>query len=142
MSNIKTLVNLGSFAAGSMLGYLFGPLDPIVQGFLVMAALDIVLGVVSGICGVSSKTQGGKISSKAMILGLGKKCAELVMIIVGNMLDMATGLSITRSGVCAALLVAETISVLENASSLGVINIPIINDTLEYLQGKKNDDKP
>lgn len=134
--NIKNVINIVSFGVGGVLGYLFGPMDALFQGMLVLMVLDFALGIVMGAVGKSTKTNGGKLSSQAMFSGVAKKVGELAMVIVGNVLDSMTGMAIVRAGVCAAIAVSEVLSITENASILGVIDIPVINKALEILKGK------
>lgn len=138
--NVKNVVNLISFSVGGVLGYLFGPCDVLLQSLLVFMALDIITGLMAAATGHSTKTEGGKLSSQAMFNGIMKKGAELIMVIVGNVLDMVTGMTIIRAGVCSTLIVSEVLSITENATLLGVIDIPIINKALEILKEKSDTD--
>ena len=137
--SVKSYIESIGFVAGSVAGYLFGPIDAILQGMLVLMVVDIVIGLMDAFSGVSTKTAAGGLSSDAMRKGLAKKCGELIMVIVGQTLDHVTGMGVVRTGVCTALIIAETISLTENVSLLGVVDIPIINQALEIL--KKKDDE-
>lgn len=138
--SVKNYVEAIGFFAGSLAGFLFGPMDVLFQGMLVLMAVDVFVGLIDAFSGVSSKTDAGGVSSQAMVKGIAKKCGELVMVIVGNTLDMITGMAVVRSGVCVAIIVAETISITENVTLLGVVDIPIINEALEILKKKGGDD--
>lgn len=140
MKNAKTIFDIVSFAVGGVLGYLFGPCDEILKGMLVMMALDIVVGVITAFSGLSPKTKTGGLSSDAMFHGLMKKAGEICIVIVGNVLDKVTGMGVVRTGVCVAILASEVLSITENASLLGVIDIPIINKALEVLKGESDDE--
>lgn len=134
MTKIKDLVEAVAFGVGGVIGYLFGPCDNMLQALLVFIVLDICLGLISAGCGKSKHSESGKISSQTMFSGLCKKAAELGMVIVGNTLDMVTGMHVVRAGVCVAIITSEVISITETASILGVIDIPIINKALDALK--------
>lgn len=138
--NVKHMIEAAGFAVGAAAGYLFGPLDAALQGMLVLMAVDVAVGMIDAFVGVSNKTPGGKISSDAMVKGLAKKCGELAMVIVGNALDYVSGMNIVRTGVVFTIIIAETISIVENVSLLGVVDIPIINKALEVLKEKGDND--
>lgn len=141
MNSAKAALEVIFFGFGAIAGYLFGPCDNLLRALLVFIVLDIALGVVSACTGKSKHTVNGRLSSEAMRSGLAKKAAELAIVIVGNTLDMVTGMTVVRSGVCVALICSEAISVVETASLLGVVNIPIINKALEVLQEKETEGK-
>lgn len=134
MTTAKKMIETIAFAIGGVIGYLVGPCDALLQALLIFIVLDVVLGIISASCGKSKHSPSGKVSSQAMFVGLCKKAAELAMVVVGNTLDMVTGMSIVRSGVCVAIIVSEVISITETASLLGVIDIPIINKALDALK--------
>lgn len=129
----KEAISLTAGACSGIISYFFGPCDIILQGMLILMVLDVAVGMLDALAGVSPKTKGGKLDSGAMTKGIAKKVGELLMVIVGNVMDMMTGLAVVRSGVVVTIAVSECISILENVSLLGVVDIPVLKRALEVL---------
>ena len=136
----KTVKMLGGFC-GILVGA-FGGWDTMMMVLAAFMAIDYVTGLLSGVLGVSPKTQTGHIDSGIAWKGLIKKVGELIAVIVGVLLDKlameSIGYSapIFRSGIMLYIITTEGISILEN---LGVIGVPLpgfVKKALEQLQKK------
>jgi len=99
----------------SILSWGFGGFDYMLYALFAFMVLDYISGIV-----VAIKTK--KLSSNIGFRGIGKKVMILVMVAVGNLIDI----SIIGSGhTCRSVVIAfysanEAISILENASNLGL----------------------
>ena len=129
-----------SGVAGAALAYLFGGLDASLQTLLIFMLIDLMAGILTGLNGVSTKTEGGHLSSEALIKGLTKKVFELLLVIIGQRLDITCGLDMVRTGVCFSLIAAEGLSILENAGALGVPIPETLKKVLEALKTKGEND--
>jgi len=117
----------------STLSWAFGGFDYIFYALLAFMILDYISGVV-----VAIKTK--KLSSNIGFRGIGKKVMILVMVAVGNLIDIAI---IGNGHTCRTLVIAfysanEAISILENASNLGLPLPEKIKIVLEQFGKSKN----
>ena len=135
---VKNAMQAVWFAGGAALGVIIGPLNVPLETLLVFMALDFALGCTCAFLGVSTKTESGYVSSKAMFLGISKKAAELAIVCVGFWLDNYTGLGVVRDGAIMTLVLNETVSIIEKCSRLGVIDIPAIDSVLDIMNSKVN----
>ena len=126
------------FMGGAALGAILGPLNVPLETLLVLMVLDLALGTICACLGLSTKTNSGYVSSKAMFLGIAKKAAELAVVCVGFWLDNYTGLGVVRDGAIMTLILNETVSIVEKCSRLGVIDIPAIDSVLDIMSSKVN----
>ncbi len=119
---------------GSMVNYLWGGWDMALRTLILFMALDYVLGV---ICGFLGK----KLSSDVAFKGILKKVAILVIITVAVSLDnVANTNGVIRSLVLFFYIGLEGISILENASMLGVPIPEKLKEALEQLkEGNKKE---
>lgn len=121
---------------------------PVIMWVLVgMMTLDYVTGLITGAMGVSNKTEGGRLSSRAAFEGLMKKVMVLLVVLLGVLIDLAVaqGAGVTFNAVtgatCLWFIASEGVSVLENAAELGVPIPGILKTALEILKegGDKGD---
>jgi len=105
----------GVFSAiGGALAYFYGDLTKLVICLFGFITIDYVSGI---ICAIAKK----ELSSRVGFIGLARKCHILVMVGVGNLIDVTLGLEgIAKSLVCCFYICNEGISILENAHSLGL----------------------
>ena len=84
----------------------------------------------------SPKTDTGKASSAVCAAGLVKKVFMLILVGLANTLDVALGVEFIKVGVIYAFLSNEVISLLENASLMGIPIPEAIKNGLDILNGK------
>ena len=110
-----------AITAGSLLVSLLGGWDAGIRTLTVCMILDYVTGMaVAGIFRKSKKTSSGGLESRAGWKGLMRKGMELAMVVVGEQIDQACGISYVRDAVCIGFTLNETVSILENAGLMGV----------------------
>lgn len=109
----------GVFSAiGGALAYFYGDLTKLVICLFGFITIDYVSGI---ICAIVKK----ELSSRIGFLGLARKCHILIMVGIGNLVDITLGLDgITKSLICCFYICNEGISILENAHNLG-LPIPV-----------------
>ena len=114
MGRVDYIVSGVFGAIGGALAYFYGDLTKLVICLFGFITIDYVSGL---ICAVTKK----ELSSRIGFLGLARKCHILIMVGVGNLLDVTLGLDgIAKSLVCCFYICNEGISILENAHSLGL----------------------
>ena len=141
---MDNLYKIAAAAAGAVISFFTG--IPVIMWLLIaMMTLDYVTGLMTGMMGVSSKTEGGKLSSRAAFDGLMRKIMIFLVVILSVLVDLAVqyGAGVTFNAVtgatCLWFIASEGVSVLENAAELGVPIPGILRKALELLQDSSGD---
>lgn len=141
---MDNLYKIAAAAAGAVISFFTG--IPVIMWVLIaMMTLDYVTGLMTGMMGVSSKTEGGKLSSRAAFDGLMRKIMIFLVVILSVLVDLAVqyGAGVTFNAVtgatCLWFIASEGVSVLENAAELGVPIPDILRKALELLQDSSGD---
>ena len=123
---------------GSFLVALFGGWDASIKALLLFMVIDFVLGLVCAWTKKSNKSEGGGLESHACWVGLCRKFATLLLVMISVQLDTVLGVSYIRDAVCIAFMVNELISIVENAGLLGIkLPEPLIS-AIDILQNKSD----
>ena len=133
---IWTKIQIAVTALGGWLGYFLGGLDGLLIALIVFAALDYITGVM---CAIADKT----LSSAVGFKGVARKVLIFALVGVGHILDthvVGTG-SALRSAIICFYLSNEGVSLLENASHLGLPVPEKLKAVLEQLHGRSEDDE-
>ena len=126
---------IGSFAANSLGGW-----DAPLQVLIALMVTDYITGVlVAAVWHKSSKSSSGTLNSVAGFKGILKKCAILLLVWIGVLLDQALGSAYARTAVVLFFVGNEGISLLENLGLMGVPFPAFLRRALEALrdQGDK-----
>ena len=122
---------------GGIISSIFGGWDAALTTLVIFMAVDYLTGlIVAGVFKKSQKTDIGGLQSRAGWVGLCRKGATLLIVLVAVRLDMAMGTTIIRDGVVIAYTLNETISITENLGLMGVPMPPIIKKAIDMLQKK------
>lgn len=128
--------------SGSAVAQLFGGWDAQLQTLLWCMAADYVTGlVVAAVFKKSAKSDNGALDSRAGFVGLCKKGAELVLVLLAVRLDGVMGGQFSRTAVILFFVANEGLSVLENLGLMGVPYPAFLRDALEVLRKKGNGDE-
>ena len=114
-----------------IVGFLYGKADGLIYALLAFIILDYVTGLTVACINKN-------LSSEVGFKGIAKKVVILLLVAVGNMLDvyiLGDG-AVCRSTVIGFYLANEGISILENAGNLG---IPLPKKLVSVLEQLKND---
>ena len=138
---MKHVVQFVACAVGGFLGWAIGGLDGFVYALIAFVAIDYITGIM---CAVVEK----KLSSAVGFRGIFRKITILALVAVGHIVDMyvigATGIvndySAVRTAIIFFFLSNEGLSLLENASRLGLPIPQKLKDVLAQLHGKRGDD--
>lgn len=143
---MDNLYKIAAAAAGAVISFFTG--IPVIMWVLIaMMTLDYVTGLMTGMMGVSSKTEGGKLSSRAAFDGLMRKIMIFLVVILSVLVDLAVqyGAGVTFNAVtgatCLWFIASEGVSVLENAAELGVPIPGILRKALEVLRDSSGDEE-
>ena len=122
---------------GAALSYFIGKWDAMLIALCIAMTVDYISGlIVAFVFKNSPKTETGKASSTVCAVGLVKKLFMLVLVGVANTLDVALGVDFIKAGVIYAFLSNEILSLLENATLMGIPIPKAIQNGLDILNGK------
>lgn len=117
-----------------------GGWDSAIIALLSFMAIDYITGiVVAAVFHKSNKSASGGLESRAGLKGLCKKCMVLMLVVVANLLDKQIGANYIRDGVCIAFMMNELISIVENASLMGLPIPSVITKALDVLHAKQQE---
>lgn len=138
----NTICTITGTITGAFVASLFGGLDEALTGLIIFMAIDYITGLmVAGIFHNSTKSESGKIESKASFKGLCRKCVVLLLVLIGARLDTITGSTYIRDGICVAFIVNELISIVENASCMGLPIPNVLMNAINILKSKTTENK-
>ena len=114
-----------------IVGFLYGKADGLIYALLAFIILDYITGLTVACINKN-------LSSEVGFKGIAKKVIILLLVAVGNLLDIYIlgGGAVCRSTVIGFYLANEGISILENAGNLG---IPLPKKLVSLLEQLKND---
>lgn len=138
---LKSTIIIICGSIGSLLSFLLGGFDSAMIALLIFMLIDFLSGLILAIVFKNSKkTENGKLSSRAGIIGLSKKVFILFLVALSTQLDIVLETSFIRDGTIIGFISMEGISIIENASLAGLPIPKIIKNALEIIN-KKEDDK-
>lgn len=132
---LAALAAVGSWIANSLGGW-----DASLQVLIALMVTDYITGVlVAAVWHSSSKSSSGTLNSVAGFKGILKKCAILLLVWIGVLLDQALGSAYARTAIVLFFIGNEGISLLENLGLMGVPFPAFLRRALEALrdQGDK-----
>lgn len=127
--NIINVIKAGLTTLIAWIGWLLGGYDTMMITLLLFMCVDYFSGV---LCGISNK----ELSSEIGFKGIAKKIMIILLVGVTNLLGQSTGIDGLRYIVISFYLANEGISIIENASILGLPVPQKIKDVLEQLKNK------
>ena len=121
---------------GGFIATLLGGWDSALVTLIVFMGVDFFTGVVTAAMGKSKHTDSGGLSSKAGWFGLAKKVCTLLLIAVAVRMDILLGTTYIRDAVCISFCLNELLSIIENATLMGIPFPPVIKKAIDVLQTK------
>ncbi len=136
----KNIIIMIFGSIGSLLSFLLGGFDNVMIALLIFMVLDFLSGLILAIVFKNSKkTDNGKLSSSAGIIGLSKKILILFLVALSTQLDIILETSFIRDGTVIGFISMEGISIIENASLAGLPIPKVIKNALEIISKKEKD---
>ncbi|MGN0699304.1 MAG: holin family protein [Ruminiclostridium sp.] len=135
MSKIQITIDGIAGAIGAVLGFMYGEVSGVFWALVAFMALDYISGVLVAI-------SGKKLSSKVGFKGIAKKLLILVFVSVGHITDtyVLGGVPVAMTAVTLFYIANEGISIVENASALGLPVPQKIKNVLEQIKSKSGED--
>lgn len=131
--NVVNIIKTILTAIITWIGWLIGGYDTMMIALLLFMIIDYLSGVM---CAVINK----KLSSKIGFKGIFKKIMIILLVGITNLLGQATGIDGLRYIVISFYLANEGISIIENASILGLPVPKKVKDVLEQLKETASED--
>lgn len=132
--------NIFSFACAMISSFILYLIGDISMPFIILITfmcIDYITGLLlAGIFKKSCKSETGGLSSDIGLKGLCKKGLVLLMVIVANLLDLALETNYIRNVVIIGFMTNEVISIIENVGLMGVPIPKVINNAIDILKGK------
>lgn len=121
-------------AIGAAIAWWTG-LPALAQALLIVQGADILTGLLCALTGKSHKTESGKVSSGALMMGVVKKGLEWM--VVGICVSVGGALEMAGIGGAAMMYMVgtELVSLIENLSIFG-LDVPLLHSILDVAQGK------
>lgn len=127
-------------AAGTFIAHALGGWDASIIALLAFMAIDYITGfTVASVFHKSKKTESGGLQSRAGWKGLCKKVTTILLVVAANLLDEQLGANFVRDGVCIAFMTNELLSIVENASLMGVPMPNALKKALDILSTEKGE---
>ncbi len=127
---------------GTAVAALFGGWDGDMTTLAIFIAIDYLTGIIlAAIFKRSTKTETGKLDSRAGLKGLFRKAGMFVMVIIASNLDELCGMGgVLRTGTIFALIANESLSIIENLGLMGIPLPGVLTAAIERLHEKDKED--
>ena len=134
--------SLGGIAVvGTIIAEALGGWDTSLKVLIIFMAIDYLTGILCALVWKKSpKSESGAFESKASLKGLIRKCAVLILVYIGALLDELTEQTIVRTAVIIFFIANDGFSIIENLGIMGVPMPDVVKNACELLQMKKGDD--
>lgn len=134
--------SLGGIAVvGTIIAESLGGWDTSLKVLIIFMAIDYLTGILCALVWKKSpKSESGAFESKASLKGLIRKCAVLILVYIGALLDELTEQTIVRTAVIIFFIANDGFSIIENLGIMGVPMPDVVKNAFELLQMKKGDD--
>ena len=136
MSKIQIIIDSIAGAVGAVLGFMYGEVSGLFWALIAFMALDYVTGVIVAIIEK-------RLSSEVGFRGLAKIFLILVFVAVGHIVDtyILGGTPAAMSAVMLFYIANEGISIVENASALGLPVPKKITGLMEQIRNKSESEE-
>lgn len=129
---IISAIKVGLTGIITWIGWLIGGYDTMMVSLLIFMIVDYISGIM---CAIANK----ELSSEVGFKGIFKKFMIILLVGITNLLGVSTGIEGLRYIVISFYLTNEGISIIENASILGLPVPQKIKDVLEQLKTSSED---
>lgn len=133
----RTIISSITGACGATIASIFGGWNSAMTTLLIFMAIDYITGLMcAGVFHKSPKSKTGALESRAGLKGLCRKAMMLLIVLVAWRIDMILGTTYVKDAAAIALIVNESISIVENAGLIGVPMPEIIVSAIDALTRK------
>ncbi len=131
MSRMQIIIDSVAGTIGAVLGFMYGEVTGLFWALVAFMVLDYISGILAAI-------SVRKLSSKVGFKGIAKKLLILVFVSVGHITDtyVLGGVPVAMTAVILFYIANEGISIVENATELGLPVPQKIKNVLEQIKNK------
>lgn len=129
METLKSIINLLVGVGGGIAAYLLGGIDSILIALIIFMIVDYISGVIASYFAKET-------SSKVGFKGILKKFVILLIVGLGVILERDLGIPAVREVAIMFFISNEGISILENATNIGIKVPACISNALEQVSKK------
>ena len=135
MSRMQIIIDSVAGTIGAVLGFMYGKVTGLFWALVAFMVLDYISGILAAI-------SVRKLSSKVGFKGIAKKLLILVFVSVGHITDtyVLGGVPVAMTAVILFYIANEGISIVENATELGIPVPQKIKNVLEQIKNKSGED--
>lgn len=135
MSRMQIIIDSMAGTIGAVLGFMYGEVTGLFWALVAFMVLDYISGILAAI-------SVRKLSSKVGFKGIAKKLLILVFVSVGHITDtyVLGGVPVAMTAVILFYIANEGISIVENATELGLPVPQKIKNVLEQIKNKSGED--
>lgn len=135
MSRMQIIIDSVAGTIGAVLGFMYGEVTGLFWALVAFMVLDYISGILAAI-------SVRKLSSKVGFKGIAKKLLILVFVSVGHITDtyVLGGVPAAMTAVILFYIANEGISIVENATELGIPVPQKIKNVLEQIKNKSGED--
>jgi toxin secretion/phage lysis holin len=135
MSRMQIIIDSVAGTIGAVLGFMYGEVTGLFWALVAFMVLDYISGILAAI-------SVRKLSSKVGFKGIVKKLLILVFVSVGHITDtyVLGGVPVAMTAVILFYIANEGISIVENATELGLPVPQKIKNVLEQIKNKSGED--
>lgn len=135
MSRMQIIIDSVAGTIGAVLGFMYGEVTGLFWALVAFMILDYISGILAAI-------SVRKLSSKVGFKGIAKKLLILVFVSVGHITDtyVLGGVPVAMTAVILFYIANEGISIVENATELGLPVPQKIKNVLEQIKNKSGED--
>ncbi len=135
MSRMQIIIDSVAGTIGAVLGFMYGEVTGLFWALVAFMVLDYISGILAAI-------SVRKLSSKVGFKGIAKKLLILVFVSVGHITDtyVLGGVPVAMTAVILFYIANEGISIVENATELGLPVPQKIKNVLEQIKNKSGED--
>lgn len=128
-------------AVGAVIITMCGGWNSAIVTLMIFMCIDYLSGLIcAGVFHKSNKTASGALESRAGLKGICRKAMMLFIVLIACRLDLVVGTTYIKDAAVIALIVNETISIVENMGLMGV-PIPLaVTKAIDILNKKENND--
>lgn len=125
----------------SVIAGFFGGWSIALKVLIVFMIIDYITGIITAICKKSPKTRSGGLRSSVGLRGICKKVYILLFVIIAYYVDALMGMQYIRDAVCIGFALNELLSITENARLIGLKLPKAVDNILDLLQNKADENK-
>lgn len=126
-------------ALGAVAAWFTG-LPALAQALLAVQGADVLTGILCAAMGKSQKSESGRISSGALLMGMVKKGLEWLVVLICAVTGGALEMSGIAGAAMAYMMATELVSLMENLALFG-IKAPLMERLLDVAQERAGEKK-